>query len=796
MDARATKTVTTRRSAKAANTRAINAEEEGLVQEIARRTGESFSTIRRLGFHLLPDLGVVELPTDASAAARQLAIAAQQAYERGDYSGARQSLDDLYRRGFADGDDLFRLAYCHHVENRHDVAARLYAECIEASKDADTHGAHFNLGLCYVSLGQLARARDAFRSAVERKLDSAESWWHLADCYRRLGDAASELDALENAWRHDPSDPADLARLAALRLSHGDPHTAIEAYKLLHKDYPSDSQYTYGLALASKAGFRYCDAFHYARCITQGDHATAARSLACEIQEILASYSPRTSSLGARDWEIEPGDYVNPYTLLNVEIPTPLPPPLELFAKPTYFQQHLGDLRKRSTLLRAESRLNNGRVSWLPGMIVTEQVVYRSLAVLDDSGWSAYDWAIFCQPLLNRFLMHGDLSHFLCTREPPYPLSVQHLDSDATTSTSGFAAYVSRIFANQWRKSSAQAISAGHYSDASVLLAVTLPLSAADLDTALEPIRRCFMQRCEELRDHVSREEYPAATDAAKRAAAEARLLNAVASQAIMPVREGLCEAYLALSSSLWDGGSSFDSVAAILRAAGNFHVTTRTRERLNDLRQHVTTSDSKLKHQAALKRTVNDQVAQDTGLSVKDRTVAIPIRSNGTTKTFAITADVVSLAGVSIRANDLVGLAFSLRRRRGTPIPRILIRSKSGVVIAPKGLIPAQYDQAVTSLSNLHASRIVRRYVVAATSGEVSLGPVLLSRDGIRAKGNQSTGPVPWHSLHVATEDTRVILRHRDTSTEVATISTEAVWNGCLLPTIVQAMSVKLRRP
>ena len=776
--------------------------EAQLASEIARRTGESLSTIRRRGFHLSEatedEASHRNAAEDTTALLERLSSLAADAFDCEDFTTARRGYEELYRRGERGTDILFRLAYCLHLEDTFTSAAALYTECIAHSVGLDTRDTYFNLGLCYQSLGQWANARDAFRSAVNQKGVTAEYWRELADCLEHLEDRAAELEARENVWLLDKTDHDDLDKLAALRLTHGDPHSAIAAYAILTEADSSDMRYAYGLAEACKASYLYRDAYHVASRITDGEFGDLARPLASEMKAAMTSIAPTLPIIRTNAGEMGPDDYINPYTLLCLENPRlPAFSTGILFVKPADWQLRLNDLHRKRSLLHAESALSDGRLPWIQGLAVTDEVVHRSLARLDEQGWSPFDWAIFCQPSLNRFLMLGDLAYFVEVSEDLCPNNLLQLQLANDDLFKAFHRYVSRLFKHRWRECMKTVLAKHRYGVASVLLCCALPLTTADFDEALEPMRLHFTARRKDIAESIS---HPLAVlktfdgNAKRQASAEARVLNALPYQAGLPMREGLCDAYRSLSVALWNNDAPTEAVSSALAAAEAFRVSPQKRESVASARRALTERVEERKMQLALDEALRhaaEEHASHESKTVPARAHSLQLRLRHSRADWecSVLPDHFIYGGITIAAEDIVGVCHALGRHWSAPAPRICLRSNDGVVINVLGLTPTAYDQIVASMRIFYFPGLIKRLCDTAIICELRIRPLLISANGVRIQSDARVPCLPWRRIQTASDDLYVHVHDGGESSPLATLSKSQTWNACLFPLIVPYM-------
>ena len=769
-------------------------DEAQLVREVARRTGESLSTIRQRGFHLSEARDDDASQPNAAEDTTVLLLQLEDAFERRDFATARRASEELCRRGMRNKCVLFRLAYCLQIEDEFAAAAALYAECGACADDDGI--TYFNLGLCYQSLGQWANARDAFRSAVHENRDTAEYWRELADCLEPLKDQAAELEARENVWLLDKADYRDLAKLAALRLRHGDSHAAVDAYATLTEANRGNTRYAYGLAAAYKASYLYRDAYHVASLITDSEDADLARVLASEMKTVLTSIAPTLPLIRTGGGVVGPDDYINPYTLLRFEAPRPFSTPVNLFVKPADWPLRLNDLHRKRSLLRAESALNDGRIPWVQSLTVTEEVIHRSLAGLDEQGWNPLHWVIFCQPSLNRFLMFGDPAYFVAVSEDLNPPNVLQLQLGADDLFQAFHRYVSGFFKHRWRDCMKNVLASRRYRVASVLLCCSLPLTTADFDEAIEPMRLHFTQRRNEVTGCISHltDLKTFDRDAKRQASAEARVLNALPPPVGLPMREGLCDAYLSLGVELLKSDAPTEAVSSALAAAEGFRVSLEKRGEVGRVRHALIQRDSKRKMQFVFDEALRNaaelhELHETKTVLARDHSLRLRLRHLQTDYECTVLPDRIVYGGTTIAAEDIAAVRQALGRHWNAPAPKIFIKSSAGVVINVHGLTPAFYDEMVTSMRIFYFPKLIKRICYTAIKRGLRIGSLLISAGGVRVDSDPGAPCLPWSRIQTTADDLQVHVCNDGETQAFATLSALQTWNACLFPHIVPFM-------
>ncbi len=88
---------------------------------------------------------------------------------------------------------LFSEALKMQLAGRLDPAIQLYREYLE--REPDYYQAHFNLGYALMQQGQYVKAIPEFRKTLKLWSGYGESYLHLANCYRAIGENELSLQS-------------------------------------------------------------------------------------------------------------------------------------------------------------------------------------------------------------------------------------------------------------------------------------------------------------------------------------------------------------------------------------------------------------------------------------------------------------------------------------------------------------------------------------------------------------------------------------------------------------------------
>jgi tetratricopeptide (TPR) repeat protein len=108
----------------------------------------------------------------------------------------------------------------------------------------------YNLGLCYVDLGQLDQGRELLHRCLELAHGHSHACTALALGYQRAGDLLRAKEYTMQALAADPGNPVALKNLGAILGKEGDSLRALYYLRRSYECDPLDPQTVYGLAFA------------------------------------------------------------------------------------------------------------------------------------------------------------------------------------------------------------------------------------------------------------------------------------------------------------------------------------------------------------------------------------------------------------------------------------------------------------------------------------------------------------------------------------------------------------------
>lgn len=719
----------------------------------------------------------------------------------------------------------FNFAYCL-ASTQNDAGAVIkYQQAIQAGSGAVAHN---NLGLCLDRLGKHLEAKDAFINATRLERSTPLYWRNLAACLANLNESKAELKALEALSECNGCTAGDWNKLGCARERDGDVEGGLVAFRNAASAAPEECAYFFNIALMHERSGRVLDAYHACRhslnlnngyesaekmmprlekalerppvppplpskaeykfnCPLCGQHISANESFA-ETRVSCPSCAGAFTAPRApgKPREIGPHDYVNPYALLNLSAVCDLPDVFEWFDQPKDWDELIGSLTRRRRALKAELELNEGSLSWLPQLHITDEVVHRVLSDLDDSGWHPHHWAVFRLPLLSRFLMHGDLDYFYSLEDAPYPLVAEIAGAAPDDfEQEEFIAFVSAFFRHRWAPAIKQALDAGNYASVSALFATSAPVTATDLDEALEPVRRHFARRREALKQFEDSVESGSKTppDAQLQFVVdEAKLLNVLPTHLGAKLRDDMCFAYRSISIALANHRSDYTASERALKAAESFQASVTTKQRLTEDR---TTISGLLRREQEEKR------------REQQLTLRLQLKSWFRERTLEITPERFSWNEGSIPTEEMDGVLYGITIKYTNGIKSgsdsiLSLRATNGAVVSTDWLTEENFSDAVRSVMGLYAPSIMAKILVAVKEHGLIIGQLQLSNHGIAFVSGiifKKQHALTWADAEAQVAYGNVHISSRSDPKAQTTLACRDYWNACLLPTLIEIM-------
>lgn len=306
-------------------------------------------------------------------------------------------------------------------------------------------------GTLELELGYPEDAESSFEIALDCDEDEIEALRGLAGIYGRADvdnteKRAKEIRVLTKLDELEGLTPFQLNRLGILHFNNKHGFDAIKYWSRdAHHSDSTASLFNLGLAYNMEDVSQDVDAVDCWRLVMRRDashnkasnriHSVKNRllELACKVRS-----SQKSLCLPEDQWY---SIYINPFQLLN------FPEGFDIDdLEPKIIQKW------KKTLLQ-EIELEEGKLHWMPGIIVDRSKAIELSEKLYDTNAANYHWAVYkCKPLLD-FLSKGDISHFLLDEEWS-PLDLIEL----VNTCEDFREWLSEPFSNQYERVFTKAI--------------------------------------------------------------------------------------------------------------------------------------------------------------------------------------------------------------------------------------------------------------------------------------------------------------------------------------------------
>ncbi len=130
--------------------------------------------------------------------------------------------------------------------------ARIYLEEL-LEEDPSNIDLIYNLGLCYVDLGQLEKGVELLYRCIQLAPKHTHAYTALGVAYLKMSDLKKAKEYTMMALAADPENPVALKNLGAIFGREGDSLKALYYLRRSYEINPKDPQTVYGLAFAYKA---------------------------------------------------------------------------------------------------------------------------------------------------------------------------------------------------------------------------------------------------------------------------------------------------------------------------------------------------------------------------------------------------------------------------------------------------------------------------------------------------------------------------------------------------------------
>lgn len=317
----------------------------------------------------------------------------------------------------------------------------------------EANNAWTRLGELLLEEGEQDDAKDALCEALswnEEDLDALEGMSQIYASENDSDQDDEESSVLERIERLSYLDSRQLNRFGNLHYRHGRYHEAIKYWRAdVASSDSSASRFNIGLAYSRPEVSQDADAVDMWRMTLSRwpDYEPPRKSL--------QDHMPRMLELAVRARRagetLLPTDqwfehYLNPFVLLN----PPADLELEDFDPKT--------VQKLKKALLQEIDLEDGAVSWLPGVTVDKSRAIGLCEELNDELKRVYHWLVYQDKPLLDFLSTGSHAHFLVDEHDLRLMTLESLEDE----DSGFREWLGDTFAPQFDRVLSKAIVSGN----------------------------------------------------------------------------------------------------------------------------------------------------------------------------------------------------------------------------------------------------------------------------------------------------------------------------------------------
>jgi tetratricopeptide (TPR) repeat protein len=571
------------------------------------------------------------------------------------------------------------------------------------------------------------------------------------------GASERRLALLREVFERDELDAEDSFDLAFLLAAASETSEAVKVYEH-HTRLHDEGVAFFNLALCYRTLSRDADALDALNAASDRDYPdsrvnSVRPALQNRLQLLRAKVMLKPAPYLPRDSWFR--HYINPFTLLNVE--------------PEDIEDNAKALQKARQALLREIELEDGKVDWMPGLVIDKSTAMARLVELDDAdAWCAHR-EVFCNRALNEFLMRGDLAHFLISEDGSTEAQLPHLlDAELLE-------HIGPKFAAQYDEVLSQAVEQADLVALECLLDGRRWVSPAQQEACFESTRRLLTRLCEPLKQ--------VAETAAKRAVTRAEIDRAFNHGslgnllALLPIEfyeihSGIGVALRSLSVSYYNRERDAEGAKAIL-AMG------RACAQKSKALAHQMEADEKI-----LDGFIAEEKSQEAHLSFKDKDVRITKTGVVFGKQHLVIADITGLRWGLVQTSaqpPIYRLSIAFQARRGEDI--VVSWTVSSNLDEQKKLWGALIDATMSFIMDPVLANF--RSEVRRTEC-VRVGSVYVFRDGVEliASGwfSDKKVRVPWSRLSSTLANGSVLLSDAENHKAKAELPLESTYNAFLL--------------
>jgi tetratricopeptide (TPR) repeat protein len=625
----------------------------------------------------------------------------------------------------------------------------------------DFPGGWNELGRSHYRAKRYDEALEAYEQALEADsshISSMRAVAYLLKGRKEEGVIARRLALLRAVYEKDQLDDEDTFDLAYLLGEADETAESVKVYEHFTREHDGEAAF-YNLALGYQALDRDADAL---------DALEAARRTGYKSEKLTTVHSSVQKRLLALREQVvrrpQPylpqsewfRHYINPFTLLDVE-------PIDVENNPKALQ-------KAKQALMREIELEDGKVDWLPGLVIDKSTAMATLAELDNAdAWSAHQ-LVFHDGALNNFLMRGALHHFLIHEDGTTDCTLPHLLEAETLERIG------PKFAAQYADVLGRAVEQGDLVAVECLMDGRRWVTTAQLDACFESTKRLVTRLSEPLMEiaeisatrSVSRPEIEKAFNQGNLGS-----LLALLPIEFYEVHSAVGIALRGLSVSYYNREHDAEGAKAIL-ALG------RACAKKSPALAQQMQADEK-----TLDGFIVEEKSKEAHLSFKDRNVSITKAGVAYGKQKLAPADIVGLRWGLVQTSaqpPIYRLTVAFEARQGEDI---VVSWSTSNNLEEQQKYWAELVEATTSF--ILGTVVENVQAELKRDQSMRIGPLLVFEDGVEltAKGwfSHKKIRVPWARLSSTMVNGSVVLRDAQNPKATAELPAESTYNAFLLP-------------
>jgi tetratricopeptide (TPR) repeat protein len=720
-------------------------------------------------------------------------VAANTAYDLKDYAKASELYYEAIKLGAGSLDIYNRIAYALSSINNYKEAAIYYAKSLEIKKTALNYN---NLGICLENIGKAEEARIEYQRAVDIEPSSRKYLKNLAFVYSKLNNEDERYKLLEKIVKMDGADSVDWSTLGGKKYARGDFEGAIEAYRNSLYRHTNPAEIFRYIGFCHKEQHRLLDAyFSFKQSIRfnpedkySKDKIELLNKSLDEIKKVEVRY--KEYSLPSND------QYINPYSLLYFEEDDSEINEDDIRGEVDNWDQMKSLINRRKKELKAEYELNDGKVSWFPYFLITEDVAHRVLSQLDDNGWNEYHWLVFRQPLLNKFLTIGDSEYFLNKKCAPYTFAIDEFirlrDSIEAPYPEEYIRFISPYFKNKWASLVRRMLEKTDYDSMLPIVSLfysLLPMTISDYEEAICPLVEYSKYRIKYL-DRLD-DELIDGKDVNTNAVGnigyiEYRILNAIPHDLTSKIRRDLALAYRSLAITQTNKHDKYDQSKYLLSIASGFKPDKLLQEKLKNDQKDIADLIEKDKKREEAKSSYSFKKEHKPFLGKK--------------RFIEITPELFTADQKTVQAKDITGIAYAITINRTNGIrtgeTTIVSISTNTDVIHVQWLNEVDFQSVVRSLMMLHSQELIKNIAARIKRDSYTLSNKSGTLVNFTKNGAQYTSGafffkkdhlIPYKDLKAELYQGDLVVSAISNKDYCKHVPMESVWNAVLMPFVIE---------